>query len=118
MLTFKAQSQLLREGGVKPARDKYSLGCGEASGGREGADTPCPPSPAPGQWKGLLKTGSSPALRRVCRMSSGSFWRLWDNLISGGQGTGGESLSDYRERQGSLAELLSPSGHLCNAFGA
>lgn len=78
----------MREGGVKPARDKYSFRCGEASGGRGGGDTPCPPSPAPGQWKGLLKTDLLPALlRRVCRMSSGSFWRLWDNLISGGQGT-------------------------------
>ena len=46
----------MREGGVKPARDKYSFRCGEASGGRGGGDTPCPPSPAPGQWKGLLKT--------------------------------------------------------------
>ena len=49
-------------------------------------------------------------------MSSGSFWRLWDKFRWPGHR--GESLSDYREKQeGSLAELLSPSGHLCNALG-
>ena len=47
MLNFKAQSQSLREGGVKPARDKYSFRCGEASGGRGRGDIPCVHLPQP-----------------------------------------------------------------------
>ena len=55
--------------------------------GEGGDDIPCVYLPQ-AQVSGRSAHLSSAALLcRVCRASSGSFWRLWDNLISGGRGT-------------------------------
>lgn len=86
----------------------------EASGGRGGGDTRVHLPPA--QVSGRVQTdllqpscvGCQNVFRQLLETVGQSYFR-WPGH--------GESLSDYRERQGSLAELLSPSGHLCCALG-
>lgn len=63
-----------------------ALGVGKPVG-EGGDDIPCVYLPqAQVSGRSAQNLSSAALLRRVCRASSGSFWRLWDNLISGGRG--------------------------------